>query len=127
MMQYDSEKHFSRLFAGCRGKYSFAANRAPVAEWQGGFRSELRGILGLTAMEEDLPDYAPTAERAGVEDMGSYTRERWILHTEPTVPLPVYLLRPKALRGKLPLVLTPHGHGHPHIYVGNRQIAGLEQ
>ena len=35
------------------------------------------------------------------------------------MPLPFYLLRPKVGgRTRSPLVLTPHGHGHPHIYVG---------
>jgi len=50
--------------------------------------------------------------------MGSYQREAWHLWVEPTVPLPYWLLRPKAQAGPLPLVLTPHGHNHPHIYVG---------
>ena len=51
-------------------------------------------------------------------DMGSYVRESWRICTEPTVPLPCYLLRPKLAPPDPPLVLTPHGHGHPHVYVG---------
>ena len=69
-------------------------------------------------MERDLAGFTPDAELLGSVDMGSYVRESWRIHTEPTVPLPFYLLRPKSAPPSPPLVLTPHGHGHPHVYVG---------
>ena len=69
-------------------------------------------------MESDLADYVPRAEQLEVLDMDNHFRESWYLWVEPTVPLPFYLLRPKAIEGKLPLVLAPHGHNHPHLYAG---------
>ncbi len=51
-------------------------------------------------------------------ELEDYVRESWHLWVEPTVPLPFYLLRPKGAVGVRPLVLTPHGHNHPYIYVG---------
>ena len=54
--------------------------------------------------------------------MGTYIREEWHLWVEPTVPLPFYFLYPKEqLNTPKPLVLTPHGHNHPYIYVGISQ------
>ena len=47
------------------------------------------------------------------------TRERWIIWTEPDVPLKCVILRPKGRSGKLPLVITPHGHNYnTELYAG---------
>ena len=116
---FDFDEHFESLMRACEGQFRFrGGTRKEIREWQAAFRDRLRAHLGLAHLETDLAGFVPTARLLGSEDLGPYTRESWRLLTEPTVPLPFYLLRPKAVAGSPPLVLTPHGHGHPHIYVG---------
>ncbi len=116
---YSAKKHFETLFEICPQEFSFrASSKKELSVWQEKFRSKLREALGLSNMEQDLKDHQPEAEMSGSEDMGSYFRETWHIWVEPTVPLPFYLLRPKNRRGPIPLVLTPHGHSRPHLYVG---------
>lgn len=122
---YDAAKHFAALYATVPHEFGFRATT--TAEWQAwrdAFRPRLRAALGLDNMAHDLAAHTPHADMAASEDMGDHVREFWRLWVEPTVPLPFYLLKPKNARGRLPLVLTPHGHNHPHIYAG---IAHSEQ
>ena len=119
MNEFDFGEHFANLIRDCEGEFRFpGGTEADVREWQIPFRESLRQVLGLENMERDLAGVAPDAEMVDSVDMGSYVRESWRIRTEPTVPLPCYLLRPKAAPPDPPLVLTPHGHGHPHVYVG---------
>jgi hypothetical protein len=100
-------------------EFAFAAKtRKEWKAWRDAFRPRLRQALGLDNMESDLSGYQPKARQRGVEELDDFFREQWVLWVEPTVPLPFYLLRPKAASGRRPLVLTPHGHNHPHIYAG---------
>ena len=116
---YESVKHFETLYNSVIGEFGFRVKTYDeFPKWQDSFRARLRGALGLDNMEADLKDHRPRGEMVSFEDMGGYTRESWHLWVEPTVPLPFYLLRPKSSGRKPPLVLTPHGHNHPHIYVG---------
>ena len=116
---FDFGEHFGSLIRECEGEFRFRGGTATeVREWQVPFRQSLRRILGLANMEQDLAGFTPDAELLDRLDLGSYIREEWRIRTEPTVPLPFYLLRPKSGPPNPPLVLTPHGHGHPHIYVG---------
>ena len=117
--RFDFGEHFGSLIRDCEGEFRFSeATITEVREWQTPFRQSLRRVLGLTSMERDLAGFTPDAEMLDSVDMGSYVRESWRIRTEPTVPLPCYLLRPKSAPPNPPLVLTPHGHGHPHVYVG---------
>ena len=118
--RFDFDAHFRGLIGSCEGEFRFRAEtHEEVRQWQVPFRERLRTILGLTQLESDLAGFTPTAQRFEVVDQGSYTRESWRILTEPTVPLPFYLLRPKtAAAAPPPLVLTPHGHHHPHLYAG---------
>ncbi|MCY4402042.1 MAG: acetylxylan esterase [Candidatus Poribacteria bacterium] len=116
---YNADKHFETLYGTVTRKYEFReTTREGMIAWQSNFRPELREILGLDNMESDLDGYTPKAEQLNVLDLDDHIRENWYLWVEPTVPLPFYLIRPKAIEGKLPLILTPHGHNHPHIYAG---------
>ena len=116
---YDSVRHFESTYRAFRAEFGFRA-RSPleVEAWQRAFRPRLRQVLGLENLETDLEGHAPAAEKRSSEDMGDYVRETWHIEVEPTVPLPFYLLRPRSLAGPAPLVLTPHGHNHPHVYAG---------
>ena len=119
MNDFDFGKHFGSLIRECDGEFSFCSStHAEVSQWQLPFRERLRGILGVQNIEQDLAGFLPATELLESVDMGAYTRESWRILVEPTVPLPFFLLRPKSAPEKPPLVLTPHGHGHPHIYVG---------
>ena len=119
MNEFDFGEHFGSLIRNCESEFRFRGETATEArEWQVPFRQSLRAILGLIDVEQDLAGFTPHAEMLDSLDMGSYVRESWRICTEPTVPLPCYLLRPKLAPPDPPLVLTPHGHGHPHVYVG---------
>lgn len=128
---FDNEVHLRALYANVSGTYAFrATDPESLSAWQAAFRPKLREALGLDNMASDLSGYVPKAERLETADLGSHVRERWYLWVEPTVPLPFYLLLPKGLKREdtgtvgvdrdaaRPLVLVPHGHNHPHIYVG---------
>jgi predicted peptidase len=116
---YDAVKHFDSLYASVEGAFTFTAQRREDwLTWGEAFRPSLAAALGLHNIAADLGDYQPRAVQADAVDMDDYVRESWHLWVEPTVPLPFYLLRPKDVDGPLPLVLTPHGHNHPHVYVG---------
>jgi ribosomal protein S18 acetylase RimI-like enzyme/dienelactone hydrolase len=122
---YDAVAHFSALYRAAPGEFAFRAEtRAEWIAWHEAFRPRLRQALGLDAMAADLAGHVPRAQQVDSEDLSTHIREAWHLWVEPTVPLPYYLLRPKDVVGPLPLVLTPHGHNHPHIYAG---IAHSEQ
>jgi len=116
---YDSIKHFETLYNSVPREFAFSASAPQAwAAWQEAFRPRLRQQLGLDNLAADLRDHQPQREQLTTEDLETYTRESWQLWVEPTVPLPFYLLRPKGQTEPLPLVLTPHGHNHPHIYAG---------
>ena len=116
---YDATKHFESLYATTPAEFGFQAEtRGEWLAWQEAFRPRLRAALGLDTMAADLAGHLPRAEQVGAVDLDDHIRESWHLWVEPTVPLPFYLLRPKEAQGPLPLVLTPHGHNHPHIYAG---------
>jgi len=116
---FDSEAHYEALYRSTPREFPFKAT-APeeLRAWQEEFRPRLRDALGLTNMERDLARHRPRAECVQTAYMGDHVREKWYLWTEPYVPLPFWLLSPKDKSGKLPVVLTPHGHNHPGIYVG---------
>ncbi|MDF1513265.1 MAG: alpha/beta hydrolase family protein, partial [Anaerolineae bacterium] len=115
---YDDKVHFTSQYVLTKGAFAFDAHTYDSwIEWQQAFRPRLREILGLDTLASGLADYQPRVQRYQIDDMGDHYREYWRIWTEPTVPLPFYLLRPKT-DGPYPLVFTPHGHNHPHIYVG---------
>ena len=95
------------------------------AGWQAEFRSRLRGLLGLSRMEETLADFPLSPRRAESRDFPGYTREKWYIASEPGIEIPFYLLLPKradaAAAAPLPLVLAPHGHTRrgKEVYAGN--------
>ena len=116
---YDAVDHFDHLYDTTPREYGFTGtSRADWRTWSRAFRPRLQSALGLDNLAADLAEHTPCAEKLESYDAGDHVREAWRLWVEPTVPLPFYLLRPKGPSGPLPLVLTPHGHNHPHICVG---------
>ena len=124
-LAYDSFQHDQSLYERVKSEFEFQGETSQQFEaWAGAFRPRLRQALGLEAIAAQTAGYRPSAERGEVVELTDHFRESWRLWVEPTVPLPFYLLRPKGVAGARPLVLTPHGHNPPHIYVG---IAHNEQ
>lgn len=116
---FDLQSHYKALYSKTERECAFrGASRAEWEVWRSGFFPRLRSAMGLDKMESELAFFTPTAEKVGSADCETYTREQWLLQSEPGVAIPFYLLLPKELKGLRPLVLTPHGHNHPHIYVG---------
>lgn len=116
---YSSAVHFGGQYAKAEKAFSFNGQTAEdVSRWRSAFLPRLKAALGLDKIELQLPGYVPRAHMRSSEDMGSYIRQRWVIWTEPTVPLPMVILLPKG-GGARPLVLTPHGHGkNPEQYAG---------
>ena len=116
---YNLTRHYESLYRSTQPAFRFEGKtQADFVRWQRAFRPRLCQALGIDVIETALAGYQPKARRLKRQDLGDHVREEWVLQTEPTVRLPFYLLRPKGVRGPLPLVLTPHGHNHPHIYAG---------
>lgn len=116
---FDATAHYQSLYRSTEGKYGFQAQTVDeFIAWQQAFRSQLREILGLGRMAQDRGDHQPVAEQLESETLDGYTRQRWQIWVEPTVPLPFYLLIPEGASYATPLVICPHGHNHPRLYVG---------
>jgi dienelactone hydrolase len=79
----------------------------------------LKQLLGLTKLELQLANYTPHTEKKESEERDDFILERWIIWTEPDIPLPVVAVIPKNKTGKLPLVVATHGHGkNADLYEG---------
>jgi len=115
----DAKRHYEALFDAAAGVHAFAAQtNEELQDWQQRFRPELRRLLGLGQLERELAGYQPQAALISSTALDGYVREEWQLQIEPTLALPFYLLRPLPASGPRPLILIPHGHNHPHLYVG---------
>ena len=111
--------HFPRLFSHADCRYAWEGWKGGFRKWQKSFRRDLEKKLGLTGIKEELSNFKPSATRIDCEDLGTFTRERWEILTEPDILLPIVVLRPKDLSGKVPLMITPHGHsGNTELYAG---------
>ena len=116
---YDGRKHTLDLFDRTpRASACEAQTPEALHAWQSGFRGRLRELLGLEHMQRELPRKV-RAQRAERTVRDGYTQEKWYLWTEPNVPLPVWVLIPDQPVAKpYRVVLTPHGHNEPEIYIG---------
>ena len=112
--------HFATQYAAAGMKFRFAGTtRGDFEKWQQKFRPELKRVLGISLLERQLATYQPKTELLSSEDMGYAIRERWVIWTEPTVPLPFILLRPRNSTGLSGLVIAPHGHSrNTELYAG---------
>lgn len=70
-------------------------------------------------MAASLREHEPAVQLGETEDLGTYTRQRGSLLTEPDVEVPFWLLKPKGT-ARSPLAITPHGHepGGADLYAG---------
>jgi len=119
---YHAQEHFAHLYQNATRQFAFRGeSQEEWQAWHKAFYPRLMEALGLERMAAQMGGFIPHSESIDSEDMGDWTRERWQLWVEPTVPLPFILLRPKtATESALPLVLTPHGHSrNTELYAGN--------
>jgi len=108
---YSDKIHFRNLYKNAEMKYAFKGKtKEEFKSWQLEFRKELKNILGITRLEAELTTKKIKARKIDSEDLGWAVRERWEIWTEPTVVLPFVLMLPKNMKGKLPVMITPHGH-----------------
>lgn len=106
------KEHLDRMFQHAERRFAFEkTNPKKWKKWQTQLRAALSEKLGLNVLQAQYADYVPTAKLRSTEDVGYAILDRWVLYTEPDMPLPIVVLRPKNLSGKVPLMITPHGHG----------------
>jgi len=110
--QYFSINHFDTLYKHAKREFEFKGHsKRDFQLWHAAFLPRLKNALGLDKIELQFAGYVPRAEKKESNDLGYCIREHWIIWTEPTVPLPFVVLTPKNKKGKLPLIITTHGHG----------------
>ncbi len=120
----NSDTYSAQLGAETYPHFAFRAQDVDEAKrWQQSFRSELGRLLGLPVIaSRGTPPL--TATKISTEPQTDHIREEWRLETEPGFHLPFYLLRPiEAPNHRLPLVLTPHGHGK----LGKKTYVGISE
>lgn len=113
--------HCSEMFGAAQKSFAFdKVKPSRVKAWQKSFRQELKRLTGVSVIEQQLQGYKPELRKVDSEDIGFAVRERWQIWTEPDVNLPFVMIIPKNIEGKVPLVITPHGHGR-----NTEQYAGI--
>lgn len=118
--KYSDATHFRAVYGEAAMKYEFKGTTLnDFRRWQNNFRPALKRLLGLDLIESDLKNYQPKSRLLSTEDLGYALREHWVIWTEPTVPLPFILMRPKGAGNNCALVITPHGHSKStELYAG---------
>ncbi|MFQ5809336.1 MAG: alpha/beta hydrolase family protein, partial [Armatimonadota bacterium] len=103
-------KYLGRLYADEAKEHAcWAKTPSGILAWQSVARPALQRLLGLESMTLALRDHEPSVELGEAEDLGDYTRQPGHIETEPDVPIPFWLLKPKD-GGRKPLAITSHGH-----------------
>lgn len=92
-------------------------DRESFDSWRRATRLRLEAALGLDRIASDLAGFVPRFESRGSDRLGDVIRDEWRMHVEPGISLPFHVLYLESVKGPAPLVLTPHGHGPPYLYV----------
>jgi len=115
---HDSRKQFCRHFAAHSRQMGLKADSAAALKsWARRARARLVEILGLDRLAPAKPKACMTHR----VDCIDHVREHWVMHTQPDVRMPFYVLTPKDAPDRLPAVLCPHGHGGG----GKAAVAGV--
>jgi len=93
-----------------------AETSADARAWQDRARPAVAKCLGFL----DTPKVAPEPREIEAADRGRYVRHKIVIRTSTESELPLYLLVPKSLKRRTPVVLALHGHGY-----GVKDIVGL--
>ncbi|HHU97323.1 MAG: alpha/beta hydrolase family protein [Bacteroidota bacterium] len=118
--EFHAPDYFNELYNNAEMRYSFKGdNKEEFTAWQKEFRPKLMEKLGLTTIARQLEGFVPKAEKIDSEDLGYARRERWVIWTEPNVPLPFIIMFPTEEREQYPLMISPHGHHkNTEVYAG---------
>ncbi len=92
-----------------RSRACRCASAAEHTTWQQEARSALRQLIGLPSIAAVQGDHRPTVELYDVQEEHGFSRQQGVLHSEPGMDVPFWLLRPHQA-GPYPLGLFPHGH-----------------
>lgn len=106
MIYYTTEEYMKLRFERFGRQYAYSAsNREEHESWYSRTSERISEIIGLSRC-------IPAGSAPVLTDIRRYdgfTRERWLLETEPTVIMPFYLLVPDEPNGAA--MINPHGHG----------------
>lgn len=89
---------------------------AAAQRWQ----REVRRALAEAINTKLLKPVAPSPRLLERVEREDHTREKVLLRTSAHTRMPVYVLKPKGAKGRLPVVVAFHGHGY-----GAKDIVGL--
>lgn len=84
-----------------------AANKRQAQAWQKRLRAKVASLMG------PLPEIKtkPVAKLLEKREFAGYTREKFIFESRPGVGVLAYLLLPKGVSGKAPVIVCVPGHG----------------
>ena len=120
IVYYSSADHLKKLYDEKGRAYAFkATNTDEYAVWKTALRARLNTITGLSDMQScDLQ-----AEVIESKTLEGYKREKVVIHTEPDVLMPLYILIPDDITDgeRRPAVIAAHGHGG----AGKESVAGV--
>jgi Dienelactone hydrolase family. len=107
---YTSTGHLLDVYDRNSRKYRFDATTVKEFNgWKSKVRTLLKDITGISRMEccELKPQLIESSR------LGGYTREKFIIQTEPDVWMPFYVLIPDGIEAdeKRPCIIAAHGHG----------------
>lgn len=119
-MFYTTEEYMRLRYERFGRQYAHKASSAEEhEEWYADVSRRLADIIGLSRClsVEPNPVLLESARFDANENGGGFTRERWLIETEPTVFMPFYLLVPDEPNGAA--MINPHGHGGgKDLYLG---------
>ncbi|MEM2921182.1 MAG: alpha/beta hydrolase family protein [Candidatus Bathyarchaeia archaeon] len=112
-----TDNFIRRLYERIKPSLSFnASSKQDFLKWKEELKGKIRELLGELPEPADLnPQFLSS------EDKERYTREKWMIQSEEGCWVPLYILIPKGIKGKLPAILCAHGHG-PY---GKDSVAGV--
>jgi len=108
-MYYTTEAYFKEKFDNAYRPFALRAQSAEeYVKWKKDFRALLEKLLGFQKMTrcEAMPI------SLGIEQMDGYTREKIVIHTEPGIEMPFFLLKPSNVKPgeRLAALIATHGH-----------------
>ncbi|MBS3762508.1 MAG: hypothetical protein KGZ25_04285, partial [Planctomycetes bacterium] len=110
--KYDEQtlSYLEDLYGADRRNHAFGGDSpSDFKNWCHNARPALRELIGLNRIRKDAGRFTPSFELQDSEKLSDYTRQKWIMETEPGFEVPFWFLEP-AKDGPHPLAVFPHGH-----------------